>query len=175
MRLSKKGDLAISTNAIVILIIAVIMLGLIIGFVTKGFGAVSKKFFNEADKITDPQQPSGVKLITTSPEQISVTQGDYIKMKIGVYNKGTADSSVKVQPKLDCGSRTLLVPNTAQANPQTIPAKSSIIYTFIMQTDKNAQLGQTLCQISVVDASGSAVTDAGLKDISADLLVEVTA
>jgi hypothetical protein len=139
MRSTKKGDLAISTNAIVILIIAVIMLGLIIGFVNKGFGAVSKKFLQEANKLPDPVAPSASRPIT-STENIQAGVGEGFGMKISVYNADPGEKTV--EPSIDCGG----IVTDVDSNTQKIPGKSVAVFTVIGKVSDQATPGQHLCQ-----------------------------
>jgi hypothetical protein len=163
MRFNKKGDLAISTNAIVVLIIAVIMLGLIIGFVTKGFGSVSDKFFGEVEKLPEPQTPSASRPITTS-ELTLAQQGEEFGMKIAIFNAGADASNVK--PIITCGDpdRGVIAANSEQANAEpTLASKSSKTFLYVARIADDAPVGKQLCKVSAVN----------IADISADIVIEV--
>ena len=177
MLFNRKGDLAISTNAIVVLIIAVIMLGLIIAFVTKGFSAVSDKFFGQVEQLPPPPTPSGSNPVTTS-EVIIGRPGEDFGMKISVYNTlGTATApAAGVAPSITClnggvldGQVSSIVLATAQVNPKPIPSRSAVTYTYISKVDKAASPGKHLCTVSVVLDS----VNPSNSTISSDLTIEV--
>lgn len=162
MTFYKKGDLAISTNAIVVLIIAVIMLGLIIGFVTKGFGAVSNQFLGTVDKLPNPDQPSSSSPITTSDLTL-VSQGGQFGTKISVFNAGNTDAT-SVKPEISCGDTETVIASS-QVNSYTIPAKGYVTFTYLAVVKKDAPIGKQLCQVKAdLGSSGS---------VSADLIIEV--
>ncbi len=82
----KKGSLAISTNAIVVLIIAVVMLALILTLVTTGFGLIEDRFFEAISEEQDPPGPSGTQHVTINKQNIRASGGDRIGFKFAVLN-----------------------------------------------------------------------------------------
>lgn len=92
----KKGSLSISTNAIVVLIIAVVMLGLIMGLVTRGFGLVEDRFFSAISDQPNPPSPSGSQHITMNSETVRASSGERIGFKIAVLN--TNDNPITITP-----------------------------------------------------------------------------
>ncbi len=84
--MSKKGALSISTNAIVVLIIAVVMLGLILALVTTGFGLIEDRFFEAISEEQDPPQPSGTNHVTINKQNIRASAGERIGFRFSVLN-----------------------------------------------------------------------------------------
>ncbi len=81
----KKGDLSLSTSAIVTLIIAVIVLGLIVTFIVRGFGSVDEALEREASRLPDPQRPTSMQPITISTRPSAEIGGDFLT-KVSIYN-----------------------------------------------------------------------------------------
>ncbi len=172
---SKKGDLAISTNAIVVLIIAVIMLGLIIGFVTRGFGAVSDKFFGEVEKLPEPPRASGSEPITAS-ELTLVRQGAQFGTKIAVFNTGE-NTATAVKPEISCGTTDIVISQDAkdtQVNEKDIPSKEAETFIFMSKIQANAPEGKQLCKLkaTLTAAAGPAGSETNI-DLSQDIIIEV--
>lgn len=100
---SKKADLGISTNAIVVLIIAVVMLGLIIGFIQKMFGDISGDFEESTRNELEPANPTASDPIQLSRKTIITSPGDAESLKIKVKNTGAAVTlSGLIAPKISC-------------------------------------------------------------------------
>jgi len=87
----KKATLEISVTAIVILIIAVITLGLILGFVRGMFGRASEKFEEMISAEPDPPIPYDDEPITLSRETIITHAKEAEILKISVYNPTNRD------------------------------------------------------------------------------------
>lgn len=96
MRISrnKKGDLSLSVNAIVILVIAIIFLGLAIGFTTKLLNKSKDKLESGLD--IDISQPANSENPMTFDGKFQVKAGDKAPVKISFYNeKSTALNAAK--------------------------------------------------------------------------------
>ncbi len=80
--MNKKGSMELSVNSIVILVIAIVMLGLILGFVKSKFSDLNKQVTtNEPDPATaTPGNP-----LTISRTQLVVSAGDTTYLKFGVF------------------------------------------------------------------------------------------
>lgn len=166
MRLNRKGDLALSTNAIVVLIVAVIILGLIITFITQGFGAVSDRFFGEIENMPNPTTPSASNPITTS-DVVVKGRGDDFGFKVSIFNPTSADVTVK--PALTCpsaGSGPTVLNGLIQANPRTIPARAFETFTVVGTIADDAPEGKQLCLLSV-DPATTGIT-------STDVIIQVS-
>jgi hypothetical protein len=164
MHFNRKGDLAISTNAIVVLIIAVIMLGLIIAFVQQGFGSVSDRFFGEVEKLPEPVRASASSPVTSSETTI-VRQGEQFGMKISVFNT-LADEAVETVPALECPDGVLSDDeNAEQVNARDIATKTAHTFLYVNAIAGDAPVGKQLCQITAELDSDTTV--------SADVVLEV--
>ena len=90
----KKASLNLSINAIVVIILAITMLGLGLGFMRNTFGGVSDQFKTVSEQMKQEMIESlrgsteGVKL---SAYEVSVPRGGESTIYIGVKNSGTGD------------------------------------------------------------------------------------
>jgi hypothetical protein len=82
----KKGALELSVNAIVILILAIVMLGLGVTFIRNMFGKTSGQIEEMISSEPDPQQPYLSDPITVSREHIITTSGSTEVVKVSVFN-----------------------------------------------------------------------------------------
>jgi len=82
----KKGAFSLSVNAIVILILAIVMLGLGVTFIRNMFGKVSGQIEEMISAEPEPQSPFRSDPITLSREHIITTSGDTEVIKVSVYN-----------------------------------------------------------------------------------------
>ena len=88
---SKKADLSLSVNAIVVLILAIVMLGLILGFIKTMFGKTSNQFDEIISSEKDPEQADMNEPIKLSKGTISLKAKEVGVLKISVYNPGVVD------------------------------------------------------------------------------------
>ncbi|RJQ15530.1 hypothetical protein C4573_05215 [Candidatus Woesearchaeota archaeon] len=136
--MAKKGSLELSVNSIVILIIAIAVLGLIIGFVRSKFVDLNKQILAE---IPDPSNPSSGDEITVSPGRIVEQGGKPVGFKMKVYNKES--EAVDVKPGVTCTD--IEIPFTA--NSQSIPPNGFQQYELVAKLP-HAAPGIYLCQIT---------------------------
>jgi len=98
MRRNKKAALELSITAIVVLIIAVTVLGLAIGFIKKQFGAGTELFTQEYSNIKqqmqDDMRSSGELLAFSFSGEVDVgkPQDAYVGIRNTAQNRGTGDS-----------------------------------------------------------------------------------
>jgi len=88
---SKKADLSLSVNAIVVLILAIVMLGLALGFVKTMFGKTSNQFDEIISTEKDPEQADVNEPIKLSKGTISLKAKEVGVLKVSVFNPGFVD------------------------------------------------------------------------------------
>ena len=86
---SKKADLSLSTNAIVILILAITILGLGLTFVRGLFKQAENKISEVTSSTELANPPTKDNSMTTSPSQLILRQGDVGKVLIAYLNSGS--------------------------------------------------------------------------------------
>ena len=155
---NKRGSLAISTNAIVVLIIAVIMLGLIIGLVTNAFGSVEDRLFEQIEA-NEPAAPSASNSnqITLSSTSKRADLGELSGIQVNIYNPFSTPMT-SVRPYIDCGSRTVVDHEEEQVIAQTIQPGQQANYMYFFSISSSAPEGVNLCQVKVGD-HGEGETD----------------
>ncbi len=82
---NKKGSLELSVNSIVILIIAIAILGLALGFIKANFGKLTPKIEELASEIPDAPMASASEPITIHSENLIVGKGKIATVKFSVY------------------------------------------------------------------------------------------
>lgn len=146
----RRGSLSISTNAIVVLIVAVIMLGLIIGLVTRGFGAVERKFLGQIEETEpEPPTPSVAKPITISTAAKFASPGELIGFKVAIANN--QQSTLLFKPAIRCVSDATSpvfdTQTTAQVFEKSIEVGRFATFTLINKLNPTTTPGDYLCQI----------------------------
>ncbi len=91
MRLNKKASLEIGVNTIVILVIAMVLLGLGIGFIRGLFQQANVlPALIDTDQFDTP--PTAQEPIRLTPSSIDIKRGDSKEVKVGIYNTGNQDT-----------------------------------------------------------------------------------
>lgn len=166
MRLTKKGDLALSTNAIVVLIIAVIILGLIITFITQAFDDVSNEFTSFSE-IPTPSTPSSGEPITQRGA-LSINAGDTFTWKLLVYNP--TDTAREVTVGITCLNANVVATPGLKGFSQTVGARDiSSVYEITGTIARNAPPGAQTCRLvanATAVTSGPAAGPIATRDIT---------
>lgn len=93
-RFSRKGSMQLSIEAIIILVIAMVLLGLGIAFIQGFFKTGEQKLLEPFDAIEFGCDPTANDPITTSPTKIELKSGDQFEVKVCVYAKEHAESAI---------------------------------------------------------------------------------
>jgi hypothetical protein len=99
---SKKASMELSVNSIVILVIAVVMMGLILGFIRSKFSDISKDIIR--DEPTAPEATSSDP-ITMSRTTVVVNAAQKTALKLNFFNTGTKNY-MGVEPSFECKDST---------------------------------------------------------------------
>ena len=111
--MNKKGSMELSVNSIVILVIAIVMLGLILGFVKSRLNTLTPQLVT--DEREAPIATPSDKL-TVSRETVAVSGGEEVTLKVQVYavrdiKNNSLDHSV-YQPTITCMGNLVLFLNS---------------------------------------------------------------
>lgn len=150
---NKKASMELSVNSIVILVIAIVMMGLILGFIRTKFNQISPDL---TTKEPDATAASAGEPITLSSDQKIITAGDSAVIKVNVYNGGTVDN-VKTHISVKC-TPNVLVPTTV-LDDKTIAIGAYANYLISIKTVKTTTKDTYLCTVSPV--GGLAATTPG--------------
>lgn len=154
----KKGSLNISVEAIIILIFAITMLGLGLGFIRGMFTNVTTQLEGQVSNEPEPSTPSAANQITLSRESIIASPGQQQVLKIGIYNTGLAEPAA---PFLSCsgfepisgedtdpdpllGDDDILP--TESVNMKTIQPNEKDTFVVIFDIPIGKSTGQYLCE-----------------------------
>ncbi len=85
--MKKKGSLALSTNAIVVLIIAITILGLALAFTRNIFGNLGKQIEDIGKQTLVDNPPSFEKPFTLSKAEFDLRRGMEVSLGAGFFNK----------------------------------------------------------------------------------------
>jgi hypothetical protein len=85
VKFSRKGSMQLSIEAIIILVIAMVLLGLGIAFITGFFRTGTQKLMEPFDDIQFGCSPTSTDPLKTSPSQLSVKAGDQQKVRFCYY------------------------------------------------------------------------------------------
>lgn len=178
MRITKKGSLDVSIQAIVIVVIALTVLGLGLGFVKSTFkdiGETSKGVQAKIkEQILEDLRVSGKKVSITS--QVNLERGKEALENIGIVNTGLTEKTfgVKVEfikkqnpdgtedPSPEAGTEIIffysslvekrLSPTVGDVIPVTITAKSSAAGNYLYKVDVLAESTPGACASGTVGA-----------------------
>ena len=92
--MDKKGSMELGINAIVVLIIALALLGLSIGFITKLIGGSQTKFQGLIDNSALPVHANDDKPLVFDPPSVRVKANKKFELTVVVYNSLTTDAYV---------------------------------------------------------------------------------
>jgi len=142
----KKGALELSASAIVILILAIVMLGLALGFVRGMFGKATTSFEELISAEPEPSAPSGGEPLTLSKEVIVTRAKEDVVLKVAAYNPSNVDWT-NTAPVLNCASDQVI--NIIQVNNRTVRQGETQSYNVLVSIKSSAPPGSYLCDASV--------------------------
>ncbi len=148
---NKKGSLELSVNAIVILIIALAILGLVIGFAVSKFRDVSGQIgtSEETPEATSAQPimlPNGVNTLNLEKNKVKT-------MAISVYNGGTSGVVINSSSINFICAPTNLADGTFTAPEMTIEAGQVKEIPIRVKVSGTEAVGQRSCTMSIGDAT----------------------
>ena len=94
--MNKKGDLSLSVNTIVIIVLAITLLGLGLTFIQSIVGGATDKLKESIDDVDLSEQPTSAKPLII-PRELEIKLGSTKNVNIGFYNKGPGTVS-KIKP-----------------------------------------------------------------------------
>ncbi len=137
-----RGGLALSMNAIVVLILAIAMLGVGLYTVRLVKTRVVGEFEKLEASIPDPSKVTAATPITLSPETLVGGAGETVGLKVNIYNIGVARQLAPNITSCD-------VIDGVQVNPKQIEQAESDIFTMLVDITKGQAAGRYLCSLSI--------------------------
>ncbi|MGV8151258.1 MAG: hypothetical protein ACP5NV_06030 [Candidatus Woesearchaeota archaeon] len=138
----KKGSMELSVNSIVILVIAVVMMGLILGFIRAKFADISGDLAK-----SEPEAPTADinNQITISRDPVVTGAGKSLALKMSAYN-GEIVTMTNATPHITCNVNNII--STQTYTGKTIAVGGTESYIALLKVG-NAAKDTYLCQISV--------------------------
>ncbi|MEA2036899.1 MAG: hypothetical protein U9O94_05285 [Nanoarchaeota archaeon] len=154
--MNKKGALALSVNAIVVLILAVVMLGLALGFVKGMFGKVTTSFEEQIAAEPEPPTSTGSEPVTLSRESLIVHSGDDVVLKVGIYNPSSeAWTATAFAISCKVGGNPIGLVTESNFNSKEIAQGSSISGAYLFTVGSIGE-GTHLCTGMVIGTGDTA-------------------
>lgn len=145
---SRKSTLQLSVNAIVILIIAIVVLALSLGFIRTMFSGITTKSSALIEKEPEPPIPSSSDVITLSRGKLMTTPKKAEVIKINVYNPAAVDWD-SIKPTIRC---SMPIADDFKTNPKAIKRGEYETFTALF-TIKSDAVSSNICIIEVNDYS----------------------
>ncbi|MBI4175761.1 MAG: hypothetical protein HY518_01020 [Candidatus Aenigmarchaeota archaeon] len=98
----RKAALDISINSIVVIIFAITMLGLGLGFIRGTFGSIGERVGDVISSTDLEKKPTASDPLTISTSRLEMKRGDTKIIQVGYYNFEDTDQNVGLV--VDCGS-----------------------------------------------------------------------
>jgi len=147
---SKKGAFELSVSALVILILAIVMLGLGIGFIRGMFGKVTTNIEEIAGSEPDPARATANYPISLSKTKAILNLGEATAIKASVYSGGAKSNQVV---NITCSGD---VTGGGSSSGKAIPERNSVIFTALIEA--GATTGSQLCTFIVgTDTDGDGI------------------
>ena len=138
--MKRKASMSLGVNSIVVLIIAVIVLGLVIGFINRMFTRVSRIPLPECT----PETPSGTNKLTFCPSTVIASPGESVSMKAMYFcTKDTEDTCESIKMSGSCGDTGV----TFESNSRDINGGETGEFIVILKTPSNLGKGSYLCTL----------------------------
>jgi len=159
--MNKKAAIELSVTTIIILIIAVVVLGLILGFLQNMLGQASKPLEEKMGEEPEPAVPNGDEPITVSRSNIITDAGGEEVLKIAVYNANDYNWIEKAPTiNADCG--------VGEASSKAIAAGAKETFVYVLKA--SATPGVKLCTVSMNGTDG---TPKNTTTLSKDITIKV--
>jgi len=153
--MNKKGSMELSVNAIVILVIAIVMLGLILGFVKSKFSGISKNLELEE---AAPEKASSGDPLTVSRTMVVLSPGEKTALRLSYFQNGDTQG---VNPSMICNPDTGGIVATLPPTPVDTTANTATEFSLRIQAGNVKDL--YICTLTVVNDAGSVTKDITVK------------
>ena len=161
----KKGSLNLSVNAIVVLILAITMLGLGLGFMKGMFGKVSGKIDAAIDSADLKNPPSLDDPLTISTKTITINRGGSGDVQVAYLNTNVSSEDVLLEV-VCTGTDFDSADGTVQYGGKSVDAAGTIVWTHrkvhvnevtgwnvFINVPKNLAAGTSRCTAMVSDVT----------------------
>ena len=173
--MNKKAGMQLSINMIVVLIIAVVILGLALGFINGMFGKIEKDFISRAED--EPNAPTATPsdpLTLSRSDTIVASPGEEIVLKWGVYctDDGTVSGCVDTKlGEINCGTGLTISSTGIQSSDAvTIAYGNSDQIITLVTVPKDTTIDKYLCTAKIVTTATSTTSPLLTKDLILNIM-----
>lgn len=163
-RLNKKAGMELSVNAIIMIIIAVIVMGFLITFISGAFTDISRSFNEQIASEREPPVATLSKPITVSKEKVLASPGESVAFKVGYFNAHQTTKATNVKPTVTCTGLTGLAFET---NAKSVEPRSEEVFGGILRVP-SATPGTYLCAVDVTGTFGTGI-DPSVVDLTLEI------
>jgi hypothetical protein len=144
--MNKKGSMELSVNSIVILVIAIVMLGLILGFVKSKFTVLDNQIGSN-----EPNAPtaSASNPFTISRDQIAASPGEELGIKFSAYADTKIESTNLIT--FTCGSGATDFVKSGGSTGKNIAVDTVGTYIVVLKVPTTVTKGKQVCVASLKD------------------------
>ncbi len=143
----KKASLALSTNAIVVLIIAITILGLALTFTRNIFGTLGENVAAVGQGSLLDNPPSYDEPMTLSRQEVDARIGRDVKLKVALFNVHNSNvnatltlESCKQGTSDTTGNFTETIPGSVE-----VPINEDVVYSIVLGVADSTPLGTHVC------------------------------
>lgn len=144
----KRGSLALSMNAIVILIMAIAMLGVGLGVINLVRKSAEQQVIALGADVPEPAVASAGNRLTISGEPIVGSRGDTKAIKISYFPLTGTLVNQTVKPNVICAVNVI---GTEQAIGKSLTTNTPVSYTIAIPL--TGTTGQYICSVKIEDVS----------------------
>ena len=162
MRHSKKADLNMSIQAIVIIVLAMTLLGLGIGFIRNQFASLTETTGAVQEQIKQQildDLRTGDKKLSFPASEIQISRGKSTVIALGVKNTGVSQLVFGIDIACTAEEAGKAVPTTfynKATDAFTLPAADAQVYP-IRVTAPSTDIGNYLCSVKVIDSATTGI------------------
>ena len=164
--MNKRGSLALSTNAIVVLIIAITILGLSLAFTRNIFGSLGSQIEDIGGQTLIDNPPSYDDPLTLSKAEFDVRRGESVSIGVGFFNylDGDASASVSLNSCYRGDTETTSSFSLTSAGSKMVKINDEVAFSTSIAAEEDALSGVHACTIQLT-AEVSGVEEYEYKDI----------
>lgn len=152
--MKKRGSLSLSTNAIVVLIIAITILGLALAFTRNIFGSLGKQIEDIGKQTLIENPPTFEKPMTLSKEEFDVRRGKTVSLGVGFYNRydKNVTAMVDIYSCQKAGTDTLSYFTMTSPGAKRANINEAVSYSTSIGAGEAAPSGVHACTIAITAA-----------------------
>jgi hypothetical protein len=149
--MNKRGSLALSTNAIVVLIIAITILGLSLAFTRNIFGSLGEQIEDIGGQTLIDNPPTYENPLTLSKAEFEIRRGRSVSLGVGFFNyyDEDAEASISLSGCFQGNTDTLSYFDITSAGAKSVKINREIDFSTSISADEDSPSGVHACTIKL--------------------------